>query len=352
MNETIDELLMLLIETADYFRNDLQLSPLYQDIERNVLTLRRQMKICNRRYVVGLVGMTNVGKSTLLNAMFGAEIAPRRNGPCTAVPVEFEYADELVVQVYFHSKLGRPTWECETMNQVHERLSSLADDSGAEKSEMIKRIVVKCPNVLLKTGLVLGDTPGFGAAQLAAAAGSHEQSLKNYLHASVSRVFWVVMADQGIGATEKRFHDDFFADICNDIVVTGCEDWNDEDKKRFRKKYQTILQKPLLKFHFVSGRQGMLAREKNDCALYKQSGVEALEHEFALLGQEDNRLEILNRRLLDVCGDFVFWINDYVQTNRRPFNGWWRKDSWYRWQDAAPDDPFKKQIDDIFSQLK
>ena len=43
-------------------------------------------------FVICLVGLTNVGKSTLLEALLGVPVAPRKNGPATAVRVDYAYA--------------------------------------------------------------------------------------------------------------------------------------------------------------------------------------------------------------------------------------------------------------------
>ncbi|MBX3452823.1 MAG: dynamin family protein [Planctomycetaceae bacterium] len=53
--------------------------------------VRNRVMAASQRYVVAFVGAGNVGKSTLLNRLFEADLAPRRNGPCTACPVEFTF---------------------------------------------------------------------------------------------------------------------------------------------------------------------------------------------------------------------------------------------------------------------
>lgn len=348
LSAVLDEFLMLLKETGEYNRNDSNLKAIFNDAQLNVLLLRRQLKINSNRFIVGLVGMTNVGKSTLLNALLGAEIAPRRNGPCTAVPIEFEYGERLNIRVYFAQQLNRPVWEFENIEQVYERLSTLADDSGALQSESIQKIVVECPNHILRSGIVLGDTPGFGAAQLEGAEGSHELALKEYLHNNVSRVFWVVRADQCIGATEKNFHDNYFRDICSDVIVTGSEGWEPKEQEQFRKKYMKDLNKPLLKFHFVSGKLGMKARAEQNEGLYIKSGIKSLEKELLQLDSDcRNRQLMIFKSLCTLCNDIAYWLKNYELKRNSPNEGWWRPDSLSRWKAFMSESETKNKINQI-----
>ena len=52
---------------------------------------RHAQRLGSARYVLSMVGLTNVGKSTLAQALLGHPVAPRRNGPATSVPVEYEH---------------------------------------------------------------------------------------------------------------------------------------------------------------------------------------------------------------------------------------------------------------------
>ena len=184
----VDEFLMLLKESADYHRHP-DVKAVLMEAVAVVSAKRRRLNTAGRRYVVAVVGLTNVGKSTLLNALLGEELAPRRNGPCTAAPIEFCYGERLRVIAYHHQSYTRPNWYCDTTEAAHERLSQLADDSGAEASRRIHKVEVHVPHQLLENGLVIADTPGFGAAQAGDASGSHEESLKQYLrHRGLSSI--------------------------------------------------------------------------------------------------------------------------------------------------------------------
>ena len=338
----VDELLMLVRESADFQADD-DVRSVLLEASRAIVTVRRRLAIVSHRYVVAVVGLTNVGKSTLLNALFGAELAPRRNGPCTAAPIEFAYGDSLRVTVYQRS-LTRPTWRCTDVEAVHDRLAAVADDASDLASREIRKVVVESPIPLLTNGLVIADTPGFGAAQSAGAAGSHEAALKKYLQNDVSQVFWVVLAEQGIGKREKSFHDAFFGEVCDDIVVTGCDDWEAHDKERFRRRFADAFQSRMPRFHFVSGLQGMRARQASDSAGLEAAGITLLETRIRELSDCAGRITAIQDALLQLATDLRCWLSDYRDARRGRLKSWWRPDSWSRWSACMPESAIKRRL--------
>src|SRR5579862_396288 len=122
----VGELLMLLSESAEYHQ-DSSVKGMLQQAVRSLVTIHRRLQLAERRYVVAVVGLTNVGKSTLLNALLGADLAPRRNGPCTSAPIEFVQGPDLRVTAYHRDAVTRRGLYCESSEILHERLAELAD---------------------------------------------------------------------------------------------------------------------------------------------------------------------------------------------------------------------------------
>ncbi len=343
----LDELLMLLVESMEYQRVP-EVRAVYHEAKEMLLALRRRVLAASKQYVVAVVGLTNVGKSTLLNALFGEELAPRRNGPCTAAPIEFTYGDSLAVTAYHYRSMTRPTWSCPNVEKVHERLSALADDSGAERSRSIQRVVVQAPLPLLKHGLIIADTPGFGAAQTGGAEGSHEDSLRKYLVDSVSQVFWVVLAEQGIGKREKDFHDNMFGQVCDDVIVTGCDDWEPTDCDRFRHRFSQSFHR-LPRFHFASGLRGLKARKAGDDAALSEAGIKAIEDRVQELAGIGGRFESIQNSILALAGDLTYWLTEY-RTDHETLKVWWRPDSWDRWTGQHRQNEFKQQLTTVLEK--
>ena len=344
----VDEFLMLMSDSADYHRRP-EVKGILGEARGQLVNIRKRLLLEGKRYVVAVVGLTNVGKSTLLNALLGQELAPRRNRPCTAAPIEFVYDDMLRVTAYHQQSLKRPTWPCASYDQVHERLDQMADDSGAEASRNLKKVEVHVPLPLLCRGLVFADTPGFGAAQAGDAAGTHEEALKDYLKKEVSQVFWVVLAEQGIGKREKSFHDQFFADVCDDVVVTGSEDWDPMDRQRFQRRFAQSFGQRLPAFHFVSGKEGGKARQAEDMEGLERFGIAALERRIQELSDPAGRDAALEQALKQLAEDINFWMGEFRDDRGLPLRGRWRPDRWSYWLVNAPEGELKAFIT---SQLK
>ncbi len=225
--------LLILVHETELFHVDRKVKDAFLDAKKSVNTIRRKIERHRRRYVVAVIGLSNVGKSTLLNSLLGAELAPRRNRPCTSVPIEFCYDPNMRVTVFFEDKLDRPQWNLSQPEDIRRCLEGLTERAGHGSRGAMRRIEVSLPHPLLADGLVISDTPGFGAGQVADLVGTHDAALRAYLNRDVTQVFWVVLADIGIGKREVEFHDQFFSEVCDDLVVTGCEDWDPREQARF-----------------------------------------------------------------------------------------------------------------------
>jgi len=280
-----------------------------------VNSIRNRVVAASNRYVVAFVGAGNVGKSTLLNRLLGADLAPRRNGPCTACPVEFLYGEQPTVAVEYFQSLKKPFYQCDTIDEVRARITDLADSDGGQSSESIRRVSVTVPLDLLRNnGLIIADTPGFGAAQTDGAEGSHQDALKRYLERDVAEILWIVLAEQGITKREVDFYKNVFGSLCHDVIVTGSENYSDGDQTRFRKHFSRFFDSIPPAFHFVSGRTGM--------------GVD----DFSLrIASIDARLGSAEDTLANISRDLRAWLLQYRATNPHPRFTFWSPSTWAHW---------------------
>lgn len=318
----IDSLLLLISEserfqvaTAFKSSNCQSIGIVLAQFRTSVNSIRKRVVAASQRYVVAFVGAGNVGKSTLLNRLLGTELSPRRNGPCTACPVEFRYGENYTVAVDYLQSIKKPTYACATVDEVQQCLVALAGSEGGKSSENIRRVSVSAPLGLLQNnGLVIADTPGFGAAQTDGAEGSHQEALTRYLERDVAQVLWVVLAEQGITKREADYYRQFFSSFCNDIIVTGSEDFSDDDKSRFRKKFLLRSESIPPEFHFVSGKTGL--------------GVDELSQRIVSI---DGRLTSAEAKLESDAADLRAWLVQHREANPYQRFQLWSPAAWAQW---------------------
>ncbi|WP_081747339.1 dynamin family protein [Arthrobacter sp. Br18] len=104
---------------------------------------------------VAVAGMVKAGKSTLLNAIIGEEVAPTDTGECTRIVTWYRYADTPRITLY--PLVGKP--RSLAVRRVRGRLQF---DLGQARAEDIGRIVVDWPAESLRN-LTLIDTPGIAS---------------------------------------------------------------------------------------------------------------------------------------------------------------------------------------------
>ena len=347
--QLIDEMALLLQESKLYHAKKQRLTDtrtsalslsdldsLLLDALGKLQHLRKRVQASTDRVVVTFVGLGNVGKSTLLNALLGSDIAPRRNGPCTAAPIEFCYGSSIRVVSIHAGKLERRQQYPNDYAALRDCLSQLADEEEMAGSARPTRVEVQLPLPLLQSGLVIADTPGFGSAQHGDANGSHDAALREYLLTEATQVFWVVLAEQGIGKSEKAMYDSMFAEVCDDVLVTGSEDWDADERKRFRDRFKPLLSSGSSKksplFHFVSGLRGLDARKQGDVDALELAGIPSLEARVRQMAEGPGRVAAANAGLLQLAEDLRYWLLAIRDAQGRRIDPWWRRDSFSRWR--------------------
>lgn len=344
LRRIIEDLLRLIEETEE-FHQDTGINGTLKEARTILLNLHRRLprrRHSEERFVLALVGLSGVGKSTLLNALLGYDLAPRRNGPCTSAPIEFHYSETFRVVAHYRQGMRRPKWECQSSDHVHGVLRELAESHDSAASNDIARVEVSGPILLLADGLIIADTPGFGAGQVGDAIGTHEHALKEYLEAEVSQVLWIIRVEVGIGATEMKFYNERISGICDDLLVTGCEDWSDLDRQRFKRRFSEAFKKKLEpSFLFLSGLKGLEARAANDQEGLERAGITALEHHVKSPEGRLVAMEVVLRRLAE---DLGFWMWEYRDPHGRRLETVWHPPTLAWWIARGPGGDLKQDL--------
>jgi ribosome biogenesis GTPase A len=301
--QTLLEDLLLVVEKSRQGRHlhgseeEKLLNMLYDELSR----LHKRCLRSKIGYKVAFVGLGNVGKSTLINAVLGAKIAPVANGPCTAGIVEFAYGENLSVTAFRNERLLQETQHFETSEALAAALSEMVAHRG-EGDETFDFIKVSFPAPILKSGLILVDTPGFRAG---GDIGNRDDLLvSDFLKKDVAQICWVVMADTGIGRDELNFYNTHLKERCDDIVVSNAEEFNAEDRHRWYQRYKPHLAS-YVRIRFIEGKAATDALANKDETAWAKAGAKEICDRIKNLKDNEGRFEnVLN--CIEALGKSVF----------------------------------------------
>ena len=149
-------------------------------------------KIQNNVFNLVVLGQFKRGKTTLINALLGAEILPTAIVPLTSIATILKYSEDLKINVYFND--GRVT----EINP--ENLSEYVTERGNPRNEKdVQEVVITYPSPYLKDGVRLIDTPGVGSVY------EHNTDVAyQYLPKSDAALF-LLSVDQPVSKAELDF---------------------------------------------------------------------------------------------------------------------------------------------------
>lgn len=220
----------------------------------------REQRSRKSPYVLSLVGLTNVGKSTLMEAILGYPVAPHKMGPATAIPVEYEYGSEWCLTLIYRSSKYSERQRFPSAELLADKLRAKVIEPKIHEATELLWITVSGPMKLLDQGLKLVDTPGFGAAEIGSAVqeentdDSSQQQLVEFIDKHVDRVYYCVAA--GSELTISECQSNFFKKIqplCGHVLITKWEENSNAAKKEYQDTYSPLF--PGAEFVFVNAKR-------------------------------------------------------------------------------------------------
>jgi small GTP-binding protein len=144
----------------------------------------------NRFYLV-IVGLFKRGKSSLINALIGKELAPVAVTPLTSVITFFEYSPGTTAEVFFEDGRRVPV----SLPEVAEYIS---EEENPENKKQVYYLRIHT-NAPVLENIVLVDTPGLGSLF------SHNSETTLKFLPKIDAALFVLSADIPVSKTDKEF---------------------------------------------------------------------------------------------------------------------------------------------------
>ena len=268
----------------------------------------------NQNFTLAFSGMTNVGKSTLLNALLGDSVAPTKNCPWSSTAVEYQYLKdkyEIIVPLINFKSIHK---QFDTSAELLAELKKFAVHGSAYQTD--KPLIVRLPNDLLLGDITIVDTPGFGASDGSNEDFLHDDVLISYLQKRKEqiRIFWIVK--DNIGDSSISFYAKHLAKFCTDLIVNLTDEFDDEFIKHFEELYKPAVGHTV-RFHYVDAKTAIKAEKNNDMELLKKSGIIDLKSYLSSFSSTTGRIKLIEEdltMLFQNISDFLYLTNHFSCT--------------------------------------
>ncbi|HCA26940.1 MAG TPA: dynamin [Betaproteobacteria bacterium] len=149
-------------------------------------------KIDSHAFNLVVVGEFKRGKSSITNALIGANLLPVGVTPLTAIATILSYSDRLTIQVVYQND--------QQASIDAENLWEYVTEKGNPKNEKeVREVQVGYPSAWLKNGVRLVDTPGIGSVY------QHNSAVTYSFLPKADAVLFLLSVDQPIGQAEYDF---------------------------------------------------------------------------------------------------------------------------------------------------
>ncbi len=236
-------------------------------------------RLAEKRLHVAVLGQFKRGKSTLLNALLGADLLPTAVVPLTAVPIFIAYGPAPLVRILFEG--DRPPEEHRTAraDELRSPLYAVAAEEANPKNRLgVARIEVFLPAPVLAGGTVLIDTPGIGSTH----RHNTETALRFLPECDAGLV--VLSADPPITEAELNYLAEVRAQVPRLFFLLNKVDYLEpKDRSEAVAFLQRVLAEHLGEarppIYTLSARRALAAKQANDPMGLESSGLAAIETE-------------------------------------------------------------------------
>jgi GTP-binding protein EngB required for normal cell division len=268
-----------------------------RDLDGSQRLKELQHKLIHQQFNLVVMGQFKRGKSTFINALLGAEIAPASIVPLTSIVTLLCFGPQPKAVVHFLDGRREETAIAKIRRFVTEK-ENPRNHLGVKEVE----VFYPCPH--LRDGVRIIDTPGVGSVF------NHNTEVAYAYLPNVDAGIFVVTADPPLSASEHRFlkevrgYVDNLFFVLNKIDTVGDKDL-DEALSFTADILQNDLKRPV-KVWPVSARLALEGRLKHDSEKLDRSGIPAFEnHLLQFLHKEKGKafLQAMTSSLMRYVSD-------------------------------------------------
>lgn len=148
-------------------------------------------KLQSQSFYIVVLGLFKRGKSSIINALLDAEVAPVAITPLTSVVTFFKYAEEKRAEIIFEDGKTKTV-------ELREIDAYVSEDLNPENTKKVREVEVYFPSDILKM-LTLVDTPGLGSLY------AHNSKTTTSFIPKIDAALYVLSADLPISAADAEF---------------------------------------------------------------------------------------------------------------------------------------------------
>ena len=287
-----------------------------------LLALRQRLS--EDRFHLAVLGHFKRGKSTLINALLGADLLPASVVPLTSVPTFLRAGKNLGARVV---NLGGSVGEELSGASVEGCRRFLArfvtEESNPRNRLGVSFVEVFHPAPLLQQGAVIVDTPGIGSTYR-----HNTEATLNFLPQCDAAIF-VLSADPPLTEVEVGFLKIVRAKVARLFFILNKVDYlGPEEQQTALRFLRTELREQAglgsdLTIFCTSARQGLEARRTADAERWHQSGLAEVERhltEFLMTDKSGTLMRALARRAADIVNDVILRLQLTMRSLQVPLS--------------------------------
>ncbi|MFC4242911.1 dynamin family protein [Gryllotalpicola reticulitermitis] len=197
MRDALQKYRDLRLELGDVVRAQLHLARERRDPVLEASVRELLVRLARDRFTVAVAGQFSRGKTTLLNALLGAEYLPTGALPLTSVLTRIEYGSNT------DASYRRRGSDIDLPVPLADVPQLVARQSARRTEEQITAVNIRIPAELLRLGISFVDTPGVGGIDAATSA------ITMGFLAEADAIVFVTSADSAINDTDLRLLEQF-----------------------------------------------------------------------------------------------------------------------------------------------